>query len=175
MKPISEMSQIEIAAFIQSHFNLRGIKLVLSGGAATSYYCYNEYISADLDLINVFSILPRKIGQVMEELGFHEKGRYFVHPESKFIVEFPPGPLMVGTESVLVVAEFPVATGTLFILSATDCVKDRLAAFYHWGDEQCLRQAILVKNAVKVDLSEIERWSVKEGKLQEFERFLSEG
>ena len=47
MKPISEMLQIEIAAFIQSHFNLRGIKLVLSGGAATSYYCYNEYISAE--------------------------------------------------------------------------------------------------------------------------------
>jgi hypothetical protein len=35
----------------------------------------------------------------------------------------------------------------------TDCVKDRLAAFYHWGDRQGLEQAILVlkTNAIDID------------------------
>jgi hypothetical protein len=35
MKQISQMSQIEIAAFVQTHLLSEGIKVVLSGGAAT--------------------------------------------------------------------------------------------------------------------------------------------
>ena len=31
----------------------------------------------------------------------------------------------------------------LKLLSPTDCVKDRLAAYYHWNDRQSLEQAIL--------------------------------
>jgi hypothetical protein len=60
-------------------------------------------------------------------------------------------------------------TGTLRVISPTDCVKDRLAAYYHWGDRQSLEQAILVAEESDVDLNEIKRWSEKEGKLGEFE------
>jgi len=48
-------------------------------------------------------------------------------------------------------------------MSPTDCVKDRLAAFYHWNDRQSLEQAILVSRRQSVDLKEIRRWSLKEG------------
>ena len=48
-------------------------------------------------------------------------------------------------------------------MSPTDCVKDRLAAFYHWNDRQSLEQAILVSRRQAVDLKEIRRWSLKEG------------
>jgi len=104
------------------------------------------------------------------EIGFMEEGRHFKHPDSEFIVEFPPGPLAVGTEPVKQVDEIKLSTGILQVISPTDCVKDRLAAYYHWGDRQCLVQAISVAGRRAIDLGEIERWSGVEGKLQEFEK-----
>ena len=171
MKPISEMTQIEIAAYVQTSLHENGIEVVLSGGAATAYYSNNQYVSYDLDLVNKFSVSRKRIEKFMNEIGFYEQERYFKHPESKFFVEFPPGPLTVGLEPVGAIESIPMATGTLRILSATDCVKDRLAAFYHWGDRQCLHQAILVSQEISVDLAEIERWSIKEGKENEFKQY----
>ena len=62
-------------------------------------------------------------------------------------------------------------TGILRVVSATDCVKDRLCAFYFWNDQQGLAQAILVAQNQPVDLNEIKRWSKTEGKEREFEIF----
>jgi hypothetical protein len=83
-------------------------------------------------------------------------------------VEFPDGPLSVGEEPVMTVSEFKLKTGTLRILSATDCVKDRWCAYYFWNDRQGLAQAIWVSKSQKVDLKEIKRWSTKEGMEREF-------
>jgi len=58
----------------------------------------------------------------------------------------------------------------LQIISPTDCVKDRLAHYYHWGDRQCLQQAILVAAKHDIDLKEIQEWSKSEGKFDEFEK-----
>lgn len=107
----------------------------------------------------------------MEEMGFHEQGRYFSHPDTPFSVEFPDGPLSVGEEPVREVSEFKLKTGTLRILSATDCVKDRLCAFYFWNDQQGLAQAVLVATRQVVDFKDIRRWSRTEGKEQEFKIF----
>jgi hypothetical protein len=72
------------------------------------------------------------------------------------------------------VSEFQLATGTLRVVSATDCVKDRLCAFYFWNDQQGLAQAILVAESQNVDLKEIRRWSKTEGKEKEYEIFESQ-
>ena len=48
-------------------------------------------------------------------------------------------------------------------------MKDRLAGYYFWDDRQSLQQAILIAQAkAEVNLSEIGRWSQKEGKYEEF-------
>ncbi len=52
-----------------------------------------------------------------------------------------------------------------------DSVKDRLAAFYHWNDRQGLEQAINICSEQKIDLTEIERWSLKEEQLEKFKKF----
>jgi len=173
MKPVSEMSQLEIAAYVQSHLLNKGIQVVLSGGAAASYFCRNQYVSYDIDLVNSNLVNRRKIQRAMFEIGFYEEGRYFKHSDSSFFVEFPPGPLTVGMEPVAIVEEIPLQTGVLRIISATDCVKDRLSAFYHWNDRPCLMQAVLVRDSAKVDLEEIKRWSINEGKEKGFQEFLS--
>jgi len=173
MKSIQEMTQAEVGTFVQSHLREKGIQVVLSGGATVAIYTNGKYVSQDLDLINVYSANRRAIRQVMKEIGFNEEGRYFRHPDSRFIVEFPPGPLTVGEEPVKKVDEIELATGILRIISPTDCVKDRLAAYYHWGDQQCLVQARLVAEVHEVDFEEVRRWSRVEGKLAEFEKIVS--
>src|SRR5215510_5654057 len=164
MKKIRNMSQVELAAYIQDSLQTEGIEVVLSGGSAVSFYSSNKYVSKDLDLINTAFARRSKIKLVMEKLGFTEKGRYFIHPKTTFFVEFPDGPISVGEEPVKEISEFELSTGTLKVLSPTDCVKDRLCAFYFWNDLQGLEQAILVARSQPVDLKEIKRWSKWKGK-----------
>jgi hypothetical protein len=176
MKRIKSMSQAELAAYIQDALQAEGIHVVLSGGSAVSFYSGDKYVSKDLDLINAGFARRSKIKSIMEKLGFTEKGRYFLHLETTLFVEFPDGPLSVGEEPVAEVSEFELSTGTLKVLSPTDCVKDRLCAFYFWNDLQGLEQAILVAKSQTVNLEEIKRWSKvedKEAKYSLFEKKLS--
>ncbi len=170
MKPIREMTQLEIGAFVCSHLSKMGIVVVLSGGATVSLYSRNKYVSKDIDLVDVYSINRRKLALAMNNLGFAEKNRYFQHPDSPYIVEFPPGPLMVGDEVVRQTHEISFETGFLKVITPTDCVKDRLAVYYHWDDRQALSQALLVVEENKIDIGEIEKWSRQEGKYDDFQK-----
>lgn len=170
MKSIKDMTNAELAAFIESHLLEKGIYVVLSGGACVSIYSSNKYVSMDLDLVNVRFAKRQDIRSAIQEIGFQEEGRHFRHPDTELLIEFPPGPLAVGEEPVKKVDEHKLPTGILRIISPTDCVKDRLTGYYHWNDLQCLEQASLVAEAIKIDLEEIERWSKVEGKLSEFKR-----
>jgi len=58
------------------------------------------------------------------------------------------------------------------ILTPTQCVMDRLAAFYHWQDRQALDQAVAVAGAQDVDLDAVRRWSSDEGQGERFAEFL---
>jgi hypothetical protein len=51
MKSIEKMSQIEVGAYVQTCLRKKGIDVVLSGGAAVTYYSNNQCISKDLDMI----------------------------------------------------------------------------------------------------------------------------
>ena len=105
----------------------------------------------------------------MRELGFHEERRYYTHPDTSLLIEFPAGPLSIGEEPIMKVEELRFETGVLRLLSPTDCVKDRLAGYYHWQDLQSLEQAVLVAHSRAVDWVEIERWSKLEGFEDEFQ------
>ncbi len=168
MKSISEMTSAELAAFIQSHLREKGIEVVLSGGACVTFYSDNKYVSLDLDLVGGQFVKRSALRDAMKELGFNEKDRYFVHTDTQFFVDFVPGPLAVGTEPVKEVIEYQLDTGKLKIISPTDCVKDRLAAYYHWKDLHSLEQARMVAATTEIDIEEVERWSKVEDKFEEF-------
>lgn len=166
------MSQLEVAAYVTSHLAKAGISVVLSGGAAAGYHSNNRYVSADIDLINIYLVPRKQIIAAMNEIGFSEYTRYFKHDESKFMIEFPKGPLSVGVEPLDKIDDIKFSTGVLKVLSAVDSVKDRLAGYYHFNDQQSLQQAIFICQERTVDLKEIERWSIKVGKLNEFKQFV---
>ncbi|NOY12320.1 MAG: hypothetical protein GXP51_01080 [Deltaproteobacteria bacterium] len=173
MKPIREMTIGEFGAFVSDHLKKHEIGVVLSGGSCVSIYSHNRYQSFDLDFIGDHGAERKKIKQALMILGFSEKNKYFTHPESEYFIEFPSGPLAVGGESVKEVVELTFSTGKLRLLSPTECVKDRLAAYYYWQDRQCLEQAILVAAENQIDFGEIERWSKKEGMIEEYRKILN--
>lgn len=167
MKRVREMDLGELAAFVQSHLRQKGIDVVLTGGAAVSVHSTNRYVSKDIDLVNTGLPNWRVLDRGMAEIGFKYHGRHFKHAETEILVEFSSSPLTVGEEAVKEVEEKEVSSGLLKLISATDCVKDRLLSFFHWGDLQALDQAVLVAQTTKVDLKELQRWARVEGELSE--------
>lgn len=170
MIAVAKMTSIELAGFVGDHLGRRGINVVLSGGTCVAYYSKGKYVSMDLDFVNVAFTKRDKIKAAMAEIGFREDKRYFRHPDTEYLVEFPPGPLGFGDEQVGKIIEIKTRAGTCRIISPTDCVKDRLAGYYHWDDRPCLEQAVLVARKNRIDLDEIERWSASEGKRSLFQQ-----
>jgi len=164
------MTLVEVAGLVGSHLGSRGIDVVLSGGACVAYYSNGQYVSMDLDFVNAGYARREKIAAAMAEIGFQEVNRYFRCPQTEYLVEFPPGPLGVGDERVREIREVQTRAGTFRIISPNDCVKDRLAGFYHWDDLQCLEQAVLVAQENDIDIRDIERWSAAEGKKKAFDQ-----
>jgi hypothetical protein len=170
---LSELTIGELAAYIAEHLGSKGIATVLVGGACISIYSANEYSSFDLDFIITGSSTRQRVRAALAEISFIEENRYFINPQTPFFVEFPSGPLAIGDEPPSEISTLRFSTGNLRLLSPTDCVKDRLAAFYHWKDQQSLEQAILIAKGHDIDIEEVRRWSVNEGFAEVFEKKVS--
>ncbi len=171
MKSIKEMTMEELAAYVCSQLEKEGIETVLSGGSCVEIYSQGKYTSDDIDLIDRFNGGHTKIKNVMLKMGFSEHNRYFIHEETPLFIEFPRGPLGVGDAPVHQIASKENETGILKLLTPTDCIKDRLAAYFHWDDLQSLEQAVWVAEQNEFDLKSIEEWSVNEKEVEKFEVF----
>jgi hypothetical protein len=167
------MTQAELAAYVASELSKAGIDLVLSGGAAVAIYTASEYQSRDIDLIDMGVTTHSQVKRAMLALGFRTIGRHYEHPDATWLVEFPGGPPYVGGEPIGPVEEINLPTGKLRLISPTDCVKDRLSAYFHWQDRQSLEQARLVARSNEVDMTEVRRWSEAKGMEDEFEKIAS--
>jgi hypothetical protein len=165
----------QLAAVVCDRLERHGFTAVLTGGACVMIYARGKYVSQDLD----FVVTPRgplkRIETALAELGFRPQGRVYVHPDTDMVVDVGnPWPPAVGQEVLEVPAPRRVAGHQLRLLSPTDCVKDRLVAFYHWNDRQALEQAILVCLARKVDMRGVGRWSRNEGMEPKYRQFRRE-
>ena len=80
--------------------------------------------------------------------------------------------MSIGAEKITGTRTINVKKMKLKMLTATDSVRDRLAAFYFWNDLQALEQALLVAYDNEIDLSCIRRWSKKENESEKFSIFL---
>jgi len=166
---IKGISLKDLAILICDYLVKNGIETVLTGGACVSIYTSDKYVSYDLDFVLLSYISRKKIKSLLERLGFQEKGRHLKHEDTPFLVEFLAPPLSIGEEPIKEINEIRKGNMVLRLLSPTDCVKDRLAAFYHWNDRQSLEQAIMVCGDNDIDLEEVERWSIHEGMETKFD------
>jgi len=161
----------KLAAIISEHLQKNGIEAVLVGGACVSIYSDNKYTSYDIDLITSSSI--KTIVPVLEQLGFKNTGsRLFENPQCKFLIDFPAPPVSIGDKPVSEFNYLKTRFGTICLLTPTDCVKDRLAAYFFWNDLQSLDQAVMVAKSNKIYLSEIKRWAENHGELEKYDVFV---
>ena len=135
-----------------------------------SLYTENRYLSYDLDFVTHSPL--RKIEPLLGKIGFQRKSsRHFSRGDCPFFVEFVAPPAAIGNEPVREKAILQTKSGRIVMLTPTDSVKDRLAGWYHWKDPQSLEQALLVAASQKVELTEIRRWSAREGFKEECRTF----
>lgn len=100
MTNVKSMPLEELTAYVSEHLASHNIPVVLVGGACTSIYSNNKYQTSDLDFVERYHTQRTALKAALEEIGFYEKNRYFVHPDAQYFLEFPAGPLAVGVEPV---------------------------------------------------------------------------
>ena len=158
----------QVAAVVASALKRAGIRAVLTGGACASLYSRGMYQSFDLDFILRSGVRQQDLDAVMRRIGFRRRGRHYERSDVSFFVEFPSGPLGIGGDLKIVPVALRVGRVSVLVLSPTDSCRDRLAAFYHWGDRQSLETAVAIARRRKVNLEKIRRWSRTEGALTKF-------
>ncbi len=154
----------ELAAMISGALESAGIVATLSGGAAITFYAGDQYVSSDLDFVT--DARMKELERALAPLGYTRRAgaREFEHPCTAYLVEFPPSPIAFG-ETVVSSAEASVietAFGRLRIVTPTQIVMDRLAAFAHWHDRQSWDQAVMVAKRQEIDWDALREWADNE-------------
>jgi hypothetical protein len=171
MKISKKMTRSEFAAAVVKCLDDDGISCILVGGSCVSIYTDEKHHSKDLDFISPYSVAA--ITTSLAKIGFTKDGRYFVHKDAQFYVEFPSGPPAIGNE-VPVEPEGKVKVNdvTLRLYSPTQCVMDRLAAWFHWNDRNSLLQAIWVAELHPISIQKIKKWAKNENESEKLEEFI---
>lgn len=173
MRIAKSMSRKEFAAAVVQQLENHNISCVLVGGACVSIYTDEKHTSRDLDFISPYS--HEAIAKALAEIGFKKDGRYFHHPNSEMYVEFPIGPIAIGEQSpVKPEGKLKVGKTTVIMFSPTQCVMDRLAAWFHWNDRRSLIHALWVCERHPVSLDKIKKWANQEGQSEKLDQFILE-
>ncbi len=174
MKLSARSSLGAVAAAVAVSLHDHGIQAVLTGGACASLYSAGAYYSRDLDFVVIGEPSRNLMDSAMAAAGFLRRGDRYVHARARFYVEFPRGPLAIGGDHRIRPVTLTTAHGRIRMLSATDSCRDRLAAFYHWGDRQSLTVAAWIASRNRVSMASLRRWSQAEGAADRFREFLFE-
>ena len=171
----TDTSLVELAYIVCTALDQSGQKAVLTGGGAATVWALTAYQSKDLDFVFEFWTAFETDETPLKDLGFVRDLNLYRHKETPFTVEFPLGPLCISNDEVTQWTTLRENDRLLYILSPTDCVRDRLMWFYAYNDFSGLEQALAVATRNEIDLPFIELWSSKENeeaKLQTFRQRL---
>lgn len=152
----------ELALLVSAQLKSRGVEVVAVGGFVAAHYSSYRYLTKDVDFVDI-TYQTKKLQAAMAEAGFTRRGKNYFHPDTEFTLEFPPGPLSVGDELVIKTATLERDGVVMRMLSASDIVKDRLAAFIHWRDNQALAQAVAIMIKQNLGLEDFLGFAEKEG------------
>lgn len=161
----------DLACFVYEALKNHGIEAILVGGACVSIYSKNRYQSYDLDFVAYEEL--KIIEKVLEKYGFKRTGRCFSHDECSYLIDFVNPPIAIGKESIQLFEIQETPLGSFKMLTPTDCVKDRLASYFHWNDEQALEQALLVAEDRDINIRDVKRWAKAEGYQEKLKLFLN--
>ena len=171
-----KVSVAEAVTAVLMHLQAAKVQAVLVGASCAALYIPSlKPKSIDL-VVREYHVL--EMTQVMKALGYKEvELRSFVSLRSPYAIHFFPAPVSVGDAQVYDFKMHKHRSYNFPMLNETDCVRHRLSQWYHWGEEDALRDALLLSKKFKVDQPLIQRWSEMEWakeKYLEFARLLKE-
>ena len=127
---------------------------IVIGGLALSYYSREVYFTADIDL----AYSDRKaLDEVLTEINFHKKGRYWVNEDLNLAIEVPAG-VLVDEDAPLEIVE--VGPGLQCqIIGIEDLIIDRMNACKHWKSQiDCeMAELLIVKYEEELDWAYLEK------------------
>jgi hypothetical protein len=157
---------VDVAFAVSTALDRAGITAVLTGGSAATFHAPDALQSDDLDfVVTVHSAGDARGEAALVRLGYARRSDYYVHAASPFPLEFPPGPLMIGSDHVTSWASERRGREVLHVLTATDSCRDRLAAFLFWNDFSGLEQSLAICRARRkdVNIAVVRDWASREG------------
>ena len=157
------MTLQELAGIVYAHLIKNNITATLTGGSVVTIYTDNKYESQDLDFISPDE--HKEIVAVMAKINFTPDPKNLKnlrHPQCSFTVEFPGRVTMIGGAFEKVDHEVELNGVKVKMLSPTQSVMDRLAAFIAWKDVQGLDQAEWICEKHPVNLEKILAWAKAE-------------
>jgi hypothetical protein len=167
----AESSLVDVCFTVCSLLDRFGTTVVLSGGSAATFYAPEAYQSRDADFVITLRGDLVKAGDAMRAVGYSDQGGTYVHHINQFTVEFPPGPLAIGDDLIATWDTYHRDDERLYVLSRTDCVRDRLSSYYYFTDISALYAAIAVAKSGTINVPLIRDWSEREGQTSAYEQF----
>ena len=140
----------DVAFHVCTALHHHGITAVLTGGSAATFYAPDAYQSRDLDFVITAWVPDGE--RALIAAGFRRERDCYVHPDSPYPVEFPRGPLAVADDLITAWNTVRRDNELVHVLTPTDSVRDRLAAFLFWNDWSGLELALAVADA-RADVS----------------------
>lgn len=131
---------------------------IVIGGLALSYYTREVYFTADIDL----AYADREaLGEVLKELNFEKRGRYWVNEDLKIAIEIPVG-VLAEEDSPLEIVELGPELQCK-IIGIEDLIIDRLNACKHWKSEiDCeMAELLVMKYGKELDWDYLEKRAKK--------------
>ncbi len=174
MKPGARSTLGDVAVAAGDALRRAGIRAVLTGGACAHLHSRGAHLSHDADFVLVEPCAIEELDRALADLGFRRERDRYVHPRAPFVVEFPRGPLGIGEDRRIRPVWLRRRGARTLGLSATDSCRDRLAAFYHWGDRQSLAVAVAIARRNRISMVKVRAWSRSEGQLEGYEVFREE-
>lgn len=161
---LKNLSMEELASYVCTELKKKDINVVLSGGSCMELYTNELYSSYDIDFVMKYTYSQKLIEQTMVELGFKIEGKYYILEESQFFIEILTPPVAVGDQFLSEFATRNTKVGTLTLLTANDCVKDRLCGCFYHDDKMCFEHALAVGHKNSIDKDELRNWAANEDK-----------
>ena len=150
-----------------------GYRAVLTGGSAATAYAPEAYQSADLDYIANFAYFKEEFDAILNEIGYSRRTlRVYACPVTPLTLEFPNDENMIGSDYVKDFATLERDGMKLYILTPTDCVRDRLCSYFWFNSVSALGAAVAVARFQEVDLEFVRIWAEREGEIQKCGDFL---
>jgi len=128
----------EVAAIVYQRLREVGVESVVVGGSSVTIHVPAVYTSADIDLALISGFNRLKVARGLGEIGFHESGRDFVHPETPYTIDLVAETPYVDQRPIREFCTVKTTTGLVRTYCIEDAIADRIAAWVHWSDSESL-------------------------------------